>query len=218
MFSMKILFLLVFSILFFFSAGAQTNSGDWFRSDSTCYRLWWVDNKMGGYDGFEFRKNGEVKLLNYDLFTGEKWWTKGDHLYVEIRSKKSGKVHKTDYLIKNQSVNSLLLSYTMLDQSFTDRYEALTSGDFTDKLLGHWDGENGTYIQIVPKSSFQFQLVLSDGTNRTPEKVDGFLDEQNARIVFYLEQEGKEITLFFEAGKETITIAGKSYSRKCPNR
>lgn len=215
---MKIQILLVFSFLFTGSVKAQSKSAGKFLEDSLCYKIWLVDNKMGGYDGYEFRKNGELKLLNYDGFVGEKWWTKGDHLFVEIRSKKSGKVLKKDYEINKQTNDSLVLTHTALGQSFTDVYETLTNHDFTDKLLGHWDGRDGTYIQIVPKSSFQFQLVMPRGAEEIPDRAEGYLDDDNARIIFYPEQEGKEMTVFFEAGIETITIGGKPYSRKCLNR
>lgn len=215
---MKNQFLLIFSFFFALSGNAQTKSPGKFLEDSLCYKIWLVDNKMGGYDGYEFRQNGELKLLNYDGFTGEKWWTKGDHLYVEIRSTDNGKVLKTDYLIKKHTVDQLVLSYTSLGVSFTDVYVTHTTRDFTDKLLGHWDGENGTYIQIVPKSSFQFQLVTPRGPGEIPDRAEGFLDEKNSRIIFYPEQEGKEMTVFFESGIETITIGGKPYSRKCLSR
>ncbi|WP_343634685.1 lipocalin family protein [Fluviicola sp.] len=211
---MKIQFLLIFSFFFTLSGNAQSNSGEFLES-SLCYKIWLVDNKMGGYDGFEFRHGGELKLLNYDGFTGEKWWTKGDHLYVEIRSKKSGKVQKTDYRIIKYTKDSLVLNYQALGQSFTDVYETLTNHDFTDKLLGQWDGRDGTYIQIVPKSNFQFQLVIPRGSEEIPERAEGFLDKQYGRILFYLEQEGEEVTLSFESGQETISFGGKPYSRKC---
>lgn len=212
---MKIQILLVFGFLFTGSVNAQSKSSGKFLEDSLCYKIWLVDNKMGGYDGYEFRKNGELKLLNYDGFVGEKWWAKGDHLFVEIRSKKSGKVLKKDYKIKKQTTDSLVLTHTALGQSFTDVYETLTNHDFTDKLLGHWEGEKGTYIQIVPKSSFQFQLVMPSSSEEIPNRAEGFLDKENSRLIFYPEQEGKEQTVFFEAGKQTIIIYGKKYSRKC---
>lgn len=215
---MKIQSLFIFSFFFAFSVSAQSKSSGKFLEDSLCYKVWLVDNKMGGYDGFEFRRNGVLKLLNYDGFIGEKWSVKGDHLFVEIRSKKSGRVLKKDYQIKKQTNDSLVLTYTALGQSFTDVYETLTNHDFTDKLLGHWDGKDGTYIQIVPKSSFQFQLVTPLGPGEIPDRAEGFLDEENARIIFYPEQEGKEMTVFFDAGIETITIGGKPYSRKCLSR
>jgi hypothetical protein len=186
-----------------------------FSFNGTCYRLWWVDNKMGGYDGYEFRANGDLKLLNYDGFVGEKWWVKGTHLFTEIRFKKTGKIQKTDYLIKKQTASSLVLNYITLDQSFTSNYESITNNDFTDKLLGHWQGEGESYIQIIPMSSFRFQLVLSKNNGEAVERVEGFLDEKNSCIIFYLELEGKELTIYFEAGKEVISIAGKTYSRKC---
>lgn len=186
-----------------------------FSFNGTCYRLWWVDNKMGGYDGYEFRRNGELKLLNYDGFVGEKWWVKGERLFVEIRSKKDEKILKTDYLIKKQTANLLVLNYSAFDQSFTDNYESITANDFTDKLLGHWQGEGESYIQIVPMNGFRFQLVFSKNKSVPVERVEGFLDEKNSRIIFYLELDGKELTIYFEAGKEIISIAGKTYSRKC---
>lgn len=206
--------LLIFSFFYGFSGNAQTNSGK-FLDDSLCYKIWLTDNKLGGYDGYEFRKNGELKLLNYDGFTGEKWWTKGDHLFVEIRSKKSGKVQRTDYRIRKQTTDSLVLNYNTLGQSFTDFYETQTANDFTDKLLGHWDGEGEKYLQIVPKTNFQFQLVIPMGSEEMPERAEGFLDDKNKRIVFYLERERKEMTLFFNAGQETISFGGNSYTRKC---
>lgn len=170
---------------------------------------------MGGYDGYEFRVNGELKLLNYDLFVGEKWWVKGEHLFAEIRSKEDGKILKTDYLIKQQTDELLVLDYTMFGDAYTDKYESLVNNNFTDKLLGHWQGEGESYIQIVPMSSFRFQLVLSKNKTEPVDRVEGFLDNENSRIIFYLETEGKELTIYFEAGKETISIAGKTYSRKC---
>ncbi|WP_341907101.1 hypothetical protein [Fluviicola taffensis] len=212
---MNIQFLLVFSFFSTLSVSAQSNSQESILPDSLCYKLWWVDNKMGGYDGYEFRSNGELKLLNYDAFVGEKWWIKGEHLFTEIRSKRDGKILKTDYLIKKQTANSMVLNYVALDQSFTDTYESITNNDFTDKLLGHWQGEGESYIQVVPMSSFRFQLVLSKNKAESVERVEGFLDERNSRIIFYLEMDGKELTIYFEAGKETISIAGKTYSRKC---
>lgn len=207
---------LIFSFFLAFSGNTQSNAK--FLEDSLCYKIWLTDNKMGGYDGFEFRRSGELRLLNYDGFTGEKWWTKGNHLYVEIRSIKSGKVQRTDYQIKKQTADSLVLNYEMLGQSFTDVYEMLAMNDFTDKLLGHWDGENGSYLQIVPKNNFQFQLVLPRGSEEILERGEGFLDKKNKRIIFYLEQERKEMTLFFEAGQETISFGGKPYSRKCSGK
>ncbi len=212
---MNIQFLLIFSFFFTGSVNAQSKSSGKFLEDSLCYKIWLVDNKMGGYDGYEFRKNGELKLLNYDGFIGEKWWTKGNHLFVEIRSKKNGKILKTDYTIKKQTADSLVLTYTALGQSFTDVYQTLTNHDFTDKLLGHWDGKDGTYIQIVPKSSFQFQLVMPIGSEEIPDRSEGFLDKENSRIIFYPEQERKEMTVFFEAGIEKISIGGKPYTRMC---
>lgn len=214
---MKILLIsfLIFNLHSFAQTDSISTKNEALNFDKSCYRLWWVDNKMGGYDGFEFRANGELKLLNYDAFVGEKWWIKGEHLFAEIRSKRNGKILKTDYRIKKQTANLLVLNYIALDQSFTDKYELITNNDFTDKLLGHWDGEDESYIQIVPMSSFQFQLILSNNKGESVERVEGFLDEKNSRIIFYLEQEGKEMTIYFEAGKEMISIAGKTYSRKC---
>lgn len=206
---------LVFPFLVFAQLDSTKGKNNAFSFEETCYRLWWVDNKMGGYDGYEFRSNGELKLLNYDAFVGEKWWIKGEHLFTEIRSKRDGKILKTDYLIKKQTANSMVLNYVALDQSFTDTYESITNNDFTDKLLGHWQGEGESYIQVVPMSSFRFQLVLSKNKAESVERVEGFLDERNSRIIFYLEMDGKELTIYFEAGKETISIAGKTYSRKC---
>lgn len=210
---MKACCLFIFSFLLTCWGNAQTNLSKKFLDDSLCYKIWLVDNKMGGYDGYEFRKNGELKLLNYDGFTGEKWWTKGDHLYVEIRSKRTGKVQRTDYRIKKQTTDSLVLNYAIWGDSFTDVYETLTANDFTDKLVGHWDGEGGKYLQIVPKSNFQFQLVIPADSEEMPVRAEGFLDDKNKRIIFYLEQE--ETTLFFDAGQETISFGGKSYTRKC---
>jgi hypothetical protein len=186
-----------------------------FSFDDKCYRLWWVDNKMGGYDGFEFHSSGELKLLNYDAFTGEKWWIEEDHLFTEIRSRENGKILRTDYLIKQPSEKSLVLSYTMFEDSYTDKYESILNNNFTDKLLGHWTGENESYIQVVPITALRFQLVISASNKESVEKFEGFLDEENNRIVFYLEREEKEMTIFFEAGKESISISGKTYTRKC---
>lgn len=209
-------------ILFFFLAYhsfAQTDSikakNSAFTFEEACYHLWWVDNKMGGYDGFEFRSNGELKLLNYDAFVGGKWWLKGDHLFTEIHSRSDGKILTTDYLIKQQGEKSLVLNYTMFGDSYTDNYEAIVHDDFTDKLLGHWAGESESYIQVIPINSFRFQLVISKINKESVEKFEGFLDEEKKRIVFYLEREEKEMTIFFEAGKETVSISGKTYSRKC---
>lgn len=212
---MKARYLFIFCVLLPGLGNAQTNLPKKFLEDSLCYKIWLIDNKMGGYDGFEFRKDGELKLLNYDGFVGEKWWAKGDHLYVEIRSKKSGKVLKTDYRIKKQTTDSLVLSYYKLGQSFTDVYETIAAKDFTDKLLGHWDGEKGSYLQIVPKSDFRFQLVIPMDPEEMPQRAEGFLDDKNKRIIFYPEQDRKEMTLFFEAGQEAISFGGKSYMRKC---
>lgn len=212
---MKIQYVLIFSFFFALSVNAQLKSSGKFLEDSLCYKIWLVDNKMEGYDGYEFRANGELKLLNYDAFVGEKWWVRGEHLFTEIRSKRDGKILKTDYLIKKQTADLLVLNYTTFDQSFTDTYESITANDFTDKLLGHWQGEGESSIQIVPMSSFRFQLVLSKNKAEPVVRVEGFLDEKNSRIIFYLELEGKELTIYFEAGKETVSIAGKTYSRKC---
>lgn len=212
---MKIHSLLVFCLFLTTYLSAQSNSKESILPDSLCYKIWLVDNKMGGYDGYEFRANGDLKSLNSDGFLGEKWWVKGTHLFTEIKSKRTGKILKTDYLIKKQSANSMVLNYIALDQSFTSNYESITNNDFTDKLLGHWDGEGEGYIQIIPMSSFRFQLVLSKNKAEPVVRVEGFLDEKNSRIIFYLEEEGKELTIYFEAGKETISIAGKTYSRKC---
>jgi hypothetical protein len=188
---------------------------DAFSFNEPCYRLWWIYNKMGGYDGFEFRSNGELKLLNYDSFLGEKWWIEGDHLITEIRSRSDGKILTTDYLIKQQGEKSLVLNYTMFGDPYTDNYESIVQNDFTDKLLGHWTGENESYIQIIPITSFRFQLVISGSNKESVEKFEGFLDEENKRIIFYLEREEKETTIYFEAGVKTISISGKTYSRKC---
>lgn len=214
---MKARYLFIFSVILTSWGNAQTNLPKKFLDDSLCYKIWLIDNKMGGYDGFEFRHGGELKLLNYDGFTGEKWWTKGERLYVEIRSKRTGKVQKTNYHIEKQTADSLVLSYYKLDHAFSDVYETHATNDFTDKLLGHWDGEKGSYLQIVPKSSFQFELVIPMESEEMPLRAEGFLDKKNNRIIFYLEQERKEMTLFFEDGQETISFGGKSYTRKCSN-
>jgi hypothetical protein len=186
-----------------------------FSFEGKCYRLWWAYNKMGGYDGFELRSNGELKLLNYDVFTGERWWIDGDHLFTEIRSRRDRKILKTDYLIKQPSKNSVTLNYTIFGDSYTSNYESIVNDNFTDKLLGHWVGENESYIQVVPITALRFQLVISGSNKESVEKFEGFLDEENNRIIFYLERERKEMTIFFEAGKETVSISGKMYSRKC---
>jgi hypothetical protein len=58
-------------------------------------------------------------------------------------------------------------------------------------------------------------MVMPNGSEEIPNRAEGFLDAENSRIIFYPEQEGKEMTVFFDAGMETITIGGKPYSRKC---
>lgn len=81
---MKNQIVLLFTLLFALSGKAQ-NKTEKFLPDSVCYQLWFVDDGIGGYSGFEFRKNGELKLLNYLSFTGEKWSVNGDHLVLESR-------------------------------------------------------------------------------------------------------------------------------------
>ncbi|WP_430405125.1 hypothetical protein [Fluviicola sp.] len=206
---------LVFPFLVFAQLDSIKGKNNAFSFEETCYRLWWVDNKMGGYDGYEFRSNGELKLLNYDLSIGKKWWVKGDHLFTETVSMNKGKILTHDYLIKKQTDDSLVLNYFVLGDNHTFNYEAIIHGNFTDQLLGHWEGEGESYIQIIPMSSFRFQLVLSKNKAESVERVEGFLDKENSRIIFYLEMEGKELTIYFEAGKEAISIAGKTYFRKC---
>jgi hypothetical protein len=143
------------------------------------------------------------------------WWIDGDHLFTEIRSRSYRKILKTDYLIKQPSKNSVTLNYTIFGDSYTSNYESIVNDNFTDKLLGHWVGENESYIQVVPITALRFQLVISGSNKESVEKFEGFLDEENNRIIFYLERERKEMTIFFEAGKETVSISGKMYSRKC---
>lgn len=208
---MKIL-LLPFLLLTLHSF-AQVDSA--FSFNGTCYRLWWVDNKMGGYDGYEFRANGELKLLNYDGFVGEKWWIKGEHLFAEIRSKRDGKILKTDYLLKQQTKRFLVLDYTVFGDAYTDKYESIVNNDFTDKLLGHWEGPVESYIQVIPISSFQFQLVVSPDNKSAVVRYYGDLDEENQTIDF--EIDGTESKLEYAAidGVLEIRLNNKIYRRVC---
>lgn len=219
---MKALIPLLFLTFYSF---AQTDSveqkKDAFTFNETCYHLWWIENKMGGYDGFEFRSNGELKLLNYDAFVGEKWWIEGERLFTEIRSRRRGTIFKIDYLVKEYANDLLILNPISVDQSLqenseqSDHYKTILHADFTDKLTGHWQGEAESYIQVIPINSFRFQLVISVNNVDPVEKYEGFLDEERKRLIFYLEREGKEMTIFFDAGKEIVSIAGKTYSRVC---
>lgn len=110
-------------------------------------------------------------------------------------------------MIKKHTPDSLIVYYDDPTQPFTEKYKLITRGNFTDQLIGHWDGENGSYIQIIPKkNSSNFKLIRSKEPGERAEKTGGFLDEKNSRIVFYLEKE--EMALFFEAGQETISIGG----------
>jgi hypothetical protein len=214
---MRTLFIpfLVFAIHSFAQVDSGKLKNNALSFDSTCYRLWWVDNKMGGYDGYEFRSNGELKLMNYDAFLGEKWWIEGNHLFAEIRSKRDGKILKTDYLIKQQTEKLLVLDYTVFGDLYTDKYELIINNDFTDKLLGYWEGTGESYIQIIPINSFQFQLVVSPDNKSEVIKYLGDLDEENQTIGF--EIDGMETKLGYATidGVMEISLNNKVYRRSC---
>lgn len=212
--------LLIPFLFLMFHSFAQSDStnvkNSAFSFDETCYRLWWVDNKMGGYDGFELRKNGKLKLLNSDLSIGKKWWIKGDHLFTETISMNKGKIHTHDYLIKKQTDDSLVLNYFVLGEYHTFNYEAIIHDNFTDKMLGHWDGEDESFIQIIPMmNSFEFQLLVSKNLTDNVERYFGYMDEENQVISFEIDGEDPNLEYLIIDGVPQIRLNKKVYKRTC---
>src|SRR5688572_12805364 len=109
-------------------------------------QLWWMDNKMGGYDGYELRPNGELKLLNWDLFIGKSWKRDGNKLTLEMIWRRTGKTLVSDCTVLSETENEMTISeeHKFPDDSVIStktRLEKIKYNNFSDALLGHWDGE-----------------------------------------------------------------------------
>ncbi|MBI3135413.1 MAG: hypothetical protein HYZ14_12125 [Bacteroidetes bacterium] len=179
-------------------------------------QIWWMDNKMGGYDGYELRPNGELKLLNWDLFTGKSWRREGDKLILEMIYRKNGKQQTTIYTVVSETDNAMQVIENVRSMILETNLLKVYLGNFTDSLLGHWDGENESYLQVIPKSFDRFQLVFSAGPDQEVEKYDAEPDEEKQCLVAedYEHDTTYEVTCHLKnETTESLFCNGRIYKR-----
>ena len=185
-----------------------------YTNQYTTTTRWWMDNKMGGYDGYELRPNGDLKLLNWDVFIGKSWSRHENEFTFEIISRTSGKLMVNHLAITEETADKMTVTEQALGSAYTTHLEKITHDNFSDAFLGHWDGPGESYVQIIPIWSFEFQVVMSANNKAEVEKYQGYLDEENQAI--RVEIEDKEYLITCKKLKETevLTLNGITYSRK----
>lgn len=175
-------------------------------------QLWWIDNKTGGYDGYELQPGGKLFLLNWDLFTGIRWEMTNQGLYTEMMYKKNGNVLKKTAAILSLTDTEMVLKTTTPDNEFIDTYIKITYGTIADAYYGHYTNTHG-YAQIIPVHEYQFQVVFSEYKEHDVVKYYGDFDKKTQTLKFRME--GKEIVLKHQTvgDTEVLTVDGKKYYR-----
>ena len=171
-------------------------------------QLWWMDNKMGGYDGYELRPDGALKLLNWDEFIGKSWKREGDRLTFQITSRRTGKMQTSVCTILTETAAEMRIAeeHKFPDNSVLTtetKLEKISHRNFSDEFLGHWDAEDGTYIQVIPQSFYRFQLVFSAGIDQQVEKCFGEIDEDKTMILFEDYDNNKNYAVRYGAKSDT---------------
>lgn len=175
-------------------------------------QLWWIDNKVGGYDGYELHPNGKLYLLNWDLFTGIKWEMSAGKLYTEMVYKKNGNVLKKDSEILELTNDKMVLKTVAPDNEFTDTYIKISYGNIADKYYGHYT-HGQSYVQIIPVDGYEFQVVFSEHDKADVVKYYGGLNTDKQQLEFNMG--GNTVVLQHRVNGDTeeLTVAGKTYSR-----
>lgn len=175
-------------------------------------QLWWVDNKMGGYDGYELAPGGKLYLLNWDLFTGIKWERTDKGLYTEIVYKKNGNVLKETAEMLSLTDKQMVLRTVTSDNEYVHTYIKIAYSTIADKYYGHYTNCE-SYVQVIPTNEYQFQVVFSEHSKADVVKYFGYLNEAAQTLQF--EMEGKNVILVHNVkdGTELLTVLGKDYCR-----
>lgn len=174
-------------------------------------QLWWVDNKMGGYDGYELEPSGKLILLNWDLFRGVRWQMTEKGLYTEIQYKKNGNVLKETAEVVLLTNDRMELKTVTSDNEFNHTYIKIAYGTIADKYYGHYTN-GATYVQVIPTNEYHFQVVFSDEKEEVT-KYFGYLDVPSQALLF--EMYGKDYALqhSVNGALEELTVLGKKYFR-----
>lgn len=175
-------------------------------------QLWWIDNKVGGYDGYELEPGGKLYLLNWDLFTGIRWEMSKEGLYTEMVYKGNGNVLKKTSQILSLTDQEMVLKTVTSDNEFIDKYIKIAYGTVADKYYGHYtNGES--YVQVIPVYEHQFQIVFSEHDKASVAKYFGYVNAVSLSLEF--EMDGKKVVLNHEveAEMEELTVLHRKYYR-----
>lgn len=175
-------------------------------------QLWWIDNKMGGYDGYELHPGGKLYLLNWDLFTGIKWDMSAGKLYTEMVYKKNGNVLKKTSEILELTNDKMILKTVEPGNVFVDTYIKISYGNIADKYYGHYT--NGqSYVQVIPLHGYEFQIVFSEHDKADVVKYYGRLNTNTQQLEFDMNGNTVVLQHHISGNTEELTVAGKKYYR-----
>lgn len=175
-------------------------------------QLWWIDNKIGGYDGYELQPGGKLILLNWDLFTGIKWAMNEKELYTEMVYKKNGAVLKKTAEILLLTEQKMILKTVEPNNEFTDTYVRISYGNVADKFYGHFiNGES--YVQVIPVDEYQFQVVFSEHDKAEVVKYFGRLDDNSGTLRFRINGKDTLLQHQIKGNAEELTVGDKKYYR-----
>lgn len=174
--------------------------------------LWWIDNKMGGYDGYELQPGGKLVLLNWDLFRGIKWEITPAGLYTEMVYKRNGNVLKKTAEILSLTSERMELKTVTEDNEFVDTYIKISYGGIADGYYGHYThGES--YVQVIPVSETQFQLVFSKQADAEVVKYYGYVDEAQGALCFNIGEKAVVLQHSIVGGSEELKVGDERYYR-----
>ncbi len=155
------------------------------------YGHWWINNKMGSYDGLEFVKDGECIGTNFDFFIPKNWNLHDNNLIITMKLREKEKVIAVTYNIISISAEKMILSDVDEYLPTQDIWERIHMGDFTDEMYGRWNGENDSFLEIVPNN--QFEVFVRTKYDDDEGNVIGDIRENG--IQFEVNYEDEFITL-----------------------
>jgi hypothetical protein len=175
-------------------------------------QLWWIDNKIGGYDGYELRPGGKLFLLNWDLFTGIKWAMNEKEFYTEMVYKKNGTLLKKTAEILLLTDQKMVLKTVEPNNEFTDTYVKISYGNVADKFYGHFiNGES--YVQVIPVHEYQFQIVFSEHNKGDVVKYFGNLDDSSKTLQLRMNGQVTHLLHRINGNAEELIVGDKKYYR-----
>ena len=175
-------------------------------------QLWWIDNKVVGYDGYELQPGGKLFLLNWDLFTGIKWEMTEKGLYTEMVYKKNGNVLKKTSEVLLLTDREMVLKTVTDGNEFIDTYVKIAYGTVADNFYGHFTNAE-SYVQVIPVYEYQFQVVFSEHDKADVVKYFGHFDEGTQTLQFRMDQKDIVLQHRIKGNVEELTIADEKYYR-----